>query len=83
MIDRKLSSLKNKGQRQVKLLTYWTAAGKLETKIDITYVNKETELKVNILRAEKLNNPVSYISTPLFKILIQNKSSTVHHINYL
>lgn len=39
IIDKKLSSLKNKLQRQVKLLTYWTATGKLETRIDITIVN--------------------------------------------
>lgn len=39
IIDKKLSSLKNKLQRQVKLLTYWTATGKLETRIDITFVN--------------------------------------------
>lgn len=39
IIDKKLSSLKNKLQRQVKLLTYWTATGKRETRIDITFVN--------------------------------------------
>lgn len=39
IIDRKLSGLKNKGQRQVKLLIYWTATGKRETRIDITIVN--------------------------------------------